>query len=219
LAANEYFCLRAAERCGLEVPRFRLSEDGLALVIDRFDRRADGSYRGFEDFCVLNARSTAEKYRGSYETAILKRFSQFCDPREQAGDMERLFTLIVLNCALRNGDAHLKNFGIVYDDVRGDARLAPVYDVVTTAVYLPRDRMALTLDGSTEWPEVKKLRRLGEVRLGAAPARIRRVLERVAGAISDTVPEVEAYARAHPAFHALGASLLAQWEAGLRSLG
>jgi serine/threonine-protein kinase HipA len=24
--------------------------------------------------------------------------------------------LIALNCALRNGDAHLKNFGIVYDD-------------------------------------------------------------------------------------------------------
>jgi serine/threonine-protein kinase HipA len=117
---------------------------------------------------------------------------------------------------LRNGDAHLKNFGVVYDDVRGDARLAPVYDLVTTAVYLPQDRMALTLDGSTEWPEAKKLRRLGEVRLGAAPARIRRMTERVADALSDTVPEVEAYARAHPAFSSIGTSLLEIWEAGRR---
>lgn len=30
---------------------------------------------------------------------------------------------------LRNGDAHLKNFGVVYDDVLGEARLAPVYDL------------------------------------------------------------------------------------------
>ena len=41
---------------------------GPKLVIDRFDLRADGTYRGFEDFGVLNARCTDEKYRGSYET-------------------------------------------------------------------------------------------------------------------------------------------------------
>ena len=39
LAANEYFCLRVAEKCGLDVPPYRLAEDGMALVIDRFDLR------------------------------------------------------------------------------------------------------------------------------------------------------------------------------------
>jgi serine/threonine-protein kinase HipA len=29
----------------------------------------------------------------------------------------QLFTLIALNAAIRNGDAHLKNFGILYDEV------------------------------------------------------------------------------------------------------
>lgn len=67
LAANEYFCLAVARRCGLDVPPCRLAEDGMALVIDRFDLRTDGTSRGFEDFCVLNARRTDEKYRGSYE--------------------------------------------------------------------------------------------------------------------------------------------------------
>jgi len=43
LAANEYFCLAAARRCGLEVPPCRLAEDGTALVIDRFDLRMDGT--------------------------------------------------------------------------------------------------------------------------------------------------------------------------------
>src|ERR1017187_1366138 len=36
LAANEYFCLKAAERCGLDVPRYRLAEDGMVLVVSRF---------------------------------------------------------------------------------------------------------------------------------------------------------------------------------------
>ncbi len=126
LAANEYFCLKVAEKCGLEVPPFRLAEDADALVIDRFDLRVDGTYRGFEDFCVLNARRTDQKYSGSYETSILKRFEQFSNSPHIHSDLEKLFKLIALNCALRNGDAHLKNFGIVYDDVHGEARLAPV---------------------------------------------------------------------------------------------
>ena len=91
----------------------------MALVIDRFDLRMDGTYRGFEDFCALNARRTDEKYRGSYETPVMKRFAQFANSSHVNEDMEKLFVLIALNCALRNGDAHLKNFGIVYDDVAG----------------------------------------------------------------------------------------------------
>jgi serine/threonine-protein kinase HipA len=113
LAANEYFCLCAAARCGLDVPKTKLAQDGRALVVDRFDLRPDGRYLGFEDFCVLNARSTAEKYRGSYETSVLKRFQEFASPDAVTSGTERLFTLIVLNCALRNGDAHLKNFGVL----------------------------------------------------------------------------------------------------------
>src|SRR5579863_1826461 len=198
LAANEYFCLKVAEKAGLEVPRYRLAEDGLALVIDRFDLRSDGTYRGVEDFCVLNARRTDEKYRGSYETSILKRFGQFANSSQVTEGLERLFTLIALNCAVRNGDAHLKNFGIVYDDVQGEARLAPVYDVVTTTVYLPKDSMALTLNGSTRWPTAKELQKLGETRGGGTPAKIRQALERIADAIQETRKEVDFYIKEHP---------------------
>lgn len=106
----------------------------MALVIDRFDLRMDGTYQGIEDFCVLNARRTDEKYRGSYETSVMTRFSQFANSTHVNVDTEKLFTLIALNCALRNGDAHLKNFGIVYDSIQGEARLAPAYDLVTTSL-------------------------------------------------------------------------------------
>lgn len=214
LAANEYFCLKVADKSGLEVPPFRLAEDALALVIDRFDLSLDGSYRGFEDFCVLNARRTEEKYRGSYETSIMKRFSEFANSSHVGEDLARLFTLIVINCAVRNGDAHLKNFGIVYDDVQGEARLAPVYDLVTTSAYLPKDSMALTLNGTTKWASAKELQRLGETRMGSTPARVREILERVDGAIAAVSQEVRAYIKDHPEFEDIGNRMLQQWEQG-----
>jgi serine/threonine-protein kinase HipA len=214
LAANEYFCLKVAEKCRLEVPPFRLAEDGRALVIDRFDLRPDGTYRGFEDFCVLNARRTEEKYRGSYETSIMKRFVEFANSSHVAADLERLFTLIAVNCALRNGDAHLKNFGIVYDDVEGEARLAPVYDLVTTSVYLPKDSMALSLNGTTRWASTKELQRIGETRMGGSPARVREILERIEAAMVATTEEARAYIQDYPAFAGIGNRMLQQWEQG-----
>jgi serine/threonine-protein kinase HipA len=216
LAANEFFCLKAAQRCGLEVPPHRLSADGRALVMDRFDLRADGSYRGFEDFCVLNARRTDEKYRGSYETAVMKRFQQFARSGRLPEESLRLFTLIALNCAIRNGDAHLKNFGILYDDVEGEAHLAPVYDLVTTAVYLPQDRMALTLNGSNLWPSAKELVQFGEQRSIGTRQTFIRVFEHISDALAETAREVESYGKQNPAFSPVGQRMLEQWQVGRR---
>jgi len=218
LAANEYFCLKVAERCGLDVPRYRLAEDGMALVVDRFDLRPDGTYRGFEDFCVLNARRTDEKYRGSYESSVMKRFQQFANSPDLLADLEKLFTLIALNCALRNGDAHLKNFGIVYDDVLGQARLAPVYDLVTTAIYLPKDSLALTLNGTTQWPGNEALRRLGETRMSGTPAKVRQILERISDALSQTEIDLRSYTKEHAEFKDVGERMLQEWEKGRHSL-
>lgn len=217
LAANEFFCLKAAARCGLQVPPHRLAEDGSALVMERFDLRADGEYRGFEDFCVLNARRTEEKYRGSYETAVMKRFRQFARSTTELDESLQLFMLIALNCAIRNGDAHLKNFGIVYDEVEGDAHLAPVYDLVTTTVYLAQDRMALTLNGSTEWPTGKELLLFGESRsLGTRKSLLQR-FERLRDALDETAKDVTAYGKEHPEFTAIGKQMVEQWQAGVRS--
>jgi serine/threonine-protein kinase HipA len=145
----------------------------------------------------------------------MNRFAEFANSSHVGEDLERLFTLIALNSALRNGDAHLKNFGVVYDDVQGEARLAPVYDLVTTSVYLPEDSMALTLNGTTKWPSAKELRRLGEIRMGGTPARVREILKRIDGAIAATTHEVRAYVKEHPVFDDIGNRMLQQWEQGV----
>ena len=220
LAANEYFCLSAAKALGLAVPEFRLSDDGLALVLKRFDLKSDGSYLGYEDFCVLNGLSTADKYKGSYETRLFKRAREFIDIHQHKRALEDLFKLFVLNCAIRKGDAHLKNFGIVYADVTGPAGLAPVYDLLSTLPYIPKDAMALTLNGSTNWPDTKALTLLGQTRCDLSLQAVKRVLEETADALSKITPEVVAYFKNTAVHHDVGDRLLAAWNEGIQhSLG
>jgi serine/threonine-protein kinase HipA len=216
LAANEYFCLLAAEKAGLVVPRRRLSEDGSALVIDRFDLRGDGTYMGVEDFCVLNGKGTARKYEGGYETNLFRRTKDFILPESQRVELEKLFTLFVLNTALRNGDAHLKNFALVYDDVNGQARLADVYDLVTTTIYLPQDSMALTLDGSTRWPTSNQLVKVGTLRCSLTPREVAAILDRVATAVSEAAGEMRRHATENSAFADVAARMDSIWSEGIR---
>ena len=49
-------------------------------------------------------------------------------------DLARFFEQVAFSVMVRNGDAHLKNFGVLYDS-RGAIRLSPMFDVVTTAIY------------------------------------------------------------------------------------
>jgi serine/threonine-protein kinase HipA len=220
LAANEYFCLSAAKALKLPVPDFQLSDDGLAIVVKRFDLKTDGRYLGYEDFCVLNGLPAADKYKGGYETRLFRRTREFIAAEEQGRAFEDLFKLFVLNCAIRNGDAHLKNFGIVYDDVAGPARLAPAYDLVSTVPYLPKDALALTLNGSTNWPDAKALTRLGQTRCDLSLPVIKAVIEETADVLSKVAPEVERYFRDVATHRDVGARLLAAWETGIRdSLG
>lgn len=213
LAANEFYCLTAAKKLGLPVPHFELSDDGGALVIERFDL-ADGMYLGFEDFCVLNAVGTREKYEGSYETRVFKRLRDFVDPIALPAAAEQLFKLFVLNCAIRNGDAHLKNFGIIYSAVNGPAGLAPVYDIVNTTCYIPPDLMALTLEGSKRWPDKAKLTRLGQLRVGLSMPRIEATIEAVADALAETAPAMARYFKGSD--FQVGERINAAWETGIK---
>lgn len=68
----------------------------------------------------------------------------FVEEAHVTEDKTRLLRMLFLNDILRNGDAHLKNFGLIYTNP-GDARLAPSYDVLDTTLFLPEDIPALTI--------------------------------------------------------------------------
>lgn len=162
LAENEFHCMSVARHVGLDTPEFHLSEDRELFVIRRFDIGPRG-YLGFEDLAALTGRHPERKYDGSHGE-VAKAVSLNVAPVNRTRALDELFRLVVLNCILRNGDAHLKNFGVLYGDPRtadNDARLAPVYDLVCTTVYLPKDLLALGLGGSKAWPDRAVLEKFG----------------------------------------------------------
>ncbi|MDR6854446.1 type II toxin-antitoxin system HipA family toxin [Variovorax guangxiensis] len=139
LAANEYLCLSAARSAGIEVPSFALSDDGQMLILDRFDlvQRDDGRIErlGFEDVAALAGLRVREilsdrKYQGSYQR-IAELLRQL---RLHSDNLHRFFQQVAFSVMVRNGDAHLKNFGVLYRS-SADVWLAPMFDVVTTSIY------------------------------------------------------------------------------------
>jgi serine/threonine-protein kinase HipA len=187
LAENEFHCMSLARHVGLETPDFYLSDDGRLFVVRRFDVGPRG-YLGFEDLASLTGRHPDRKYDGSYGE-VAKAIALNVAPLQRTRSLDDLFRLVVLNCVVRNGDAHLKNFGVLYGDpatADTDARIAPVYDVVCTTLYLPHDRLALSIGGSKAWPERRTLERYGAV--ACQVARPERVLDEVVERAMDFRP-------------------------------
>jgi serine/threonine-protein kinase HipA len=217
LAANEFFCMTAAKRAGLPIPEFHLAENGGLFVMKRFDLTDAGNPIGFEDMCCLQALGTKQKYISSYER-VAKSIKDFVSSEFRQQAREQFFATLVLSNIVRNGDAHLKNFGVLYDQPGAPVRLSPVYDVVTTTAYISNDVPALTLAGTKKWCSVKMLEQFAVVHLSLTVGKIRQIVDEVAAAVTDTRGLLSAYTKDHPDFRTVGGKMLAAWESGLASL-
>ena len=177
VARNEYLCLSVAKEAGFHVPDFWLSDDGLLLILSRFDRNSDGTALGFEDMAVLTGRNTARKYEGSYEM-IAKAVTIFTGEHSQI-ELQRLFERVAISCKLKDGDAHLKNVGLLYEHPLAPRYLAPIYDVVCTNIYPELDgQLALKLNQRKRFPTDAELITYG-VRLGVEASTAQTVLTRI----------------------------------------
>lgn len=198
LTQNEFLCMEAARCSGIRVPPFWLSDDGGLFVMERFDLN-NGQSLGFEDMSVLTGRQPDPqgqyKYQGSYENIALA-IQMFC--RDAAIEsQQRLFEYIALSVMVRNGDAHLKNFGLLYGhptDIHPPV-LSPLYDVVTTTVYPHMDvrtgatrvdrTLALKINKDRGYPSRRDL-----LRFGSDVCHVQKpeyVLDRIASAMTETL--------------------------------
>lgn len=159
LAINEYFCMQALKHAKIPTPEFYLSDDDKLFIMKRFDIEDDGRCLGFEDMCVLQAKQRDDKYEGSYEQ-IAKTITTFVSNKNKKTSLINFYKMILLNNILQNGDAHLKNFGLLYDGIE-NISLAPAYDVISTTLYIKNDVPALHLLGSKKWWDKKFLIRFG----------------------------------------------------------
>ncbi|GLK91017.1 type II toxin-antitoxin system HipA family toxin [Pseudomonas turukhanskensis] len=148
LAINEFLCMSIAKEAGMPVPEFYLSDNAKLFVMRRFDRDDALNPLGFEDMAVLMGLSAEKKYSKSY-SAIAKAVRLYCPPEQINISLRQLFDSVALSCIVGNGDAHLKNFGLLYSEPgQHDARLAPAYDIVNTTAYIEQDVLALDLVGN-----------------------------------------------------------------------
>jgi serine/threonine-protein kinase HipA len=159
------------------------------------------------------------KYQGSYQ-AVVELLKQLQLPGE---NLRRFFEQVAFSVMVRNGDAHLKNFGLLYRSAT-DAWLAPMYDVVTTTIYrytryeggpeLEDKTMALKLlrgrHQTRAYPTREELMAFGRRVCGVANPEA--TVHNIAQAMSETLRQAKTDERIAPP---LRSAISTAWEAGI----
>jgi len=213
LALNEFFCMEAVRFSGLEVPPYYLSKNRSMFVIKRFDIKEDGSFYGFEDGCVLLGKSTEDKYYSSYEDlAKVIKASVSAPTRKKA--LRDLFKAFIMNHLLRNGDGHLKNYGILYENDYTDAKLAPIYDVVCTTVYIKKDIPALKMSDAKLWFKEKTYRKFAKQTCQMSTKEIDETFEVCKNAVQKAKISLDEYVEENVEIRDFAERLKGEWDKG-----
>jgi serine/threonine-protein kinase HipA len=137
---NEAFCMNLARRVGLAVPAAEVvSVDGAAhYLVARYDRRknpaGDLTRLHQEDFCQALGVPSDRKYEKEGGPGFRDCFDLVREwSSEPLPDSAALLRWALFNFLIGNADAHGKNIAFLYAD--GRVRLAPFYDLISTAVY------------------------------------------------------------------------------------
>jgi serine/threonine-protein kinase HipA len=159
---NEYSAMRLAEVAGVDIPEIRLVEmdkldrlpsiklpnEKYAYAIHRFDRSGRERIHT-EDFAQVLFKYPHEKYDSANYEQIGKVLYHFTG--DGLANVQQFARRLLVNILLANGDAHLKNWSLIYAD-RITPQLASAYDIVTTRVYMEDERkFALNLGNTREW--------------------------------------------------------------------
>jgi len=199
LALNEYLCLQAAHLGGLNTVQAQLSNDGQTLAVLRFDISDSGYPLGFEDGCSLAGRSSREKYVGSYED-LLRYILDFLPEQEHQEAKRDFFQIVAFSCLIGNGDAHLKNFGLLYREPTQTPYLAPAFDLVCTTAYIPQDLLALSLLGQKQFPTIQSLMLFGCQVCNLGKPQTKRILEQILEGLELSLRDLNDYCEKFPEF-------------------
>lgn len=214
LALNEYFCLKAVEKAGVKIANILLSKNNKFLLVERFNyKKSTDEFLGFEEILVLQGKNRDEKYNGSYES-IAKIL--YAVTTNKIDCMRSFFKTIVMNYLLKNGDAHLKNFGVLYDKQIAEISYSPAYDIINTCVYLYKDKPALTLFGKKIWPGKKELIKFGMLHCYISSADCNEYYDQCIAALKESIHDLRKYLTNNKCFEDIGLKMIATWELSLQ---
>jgi serine/threonine-protein kinase HipA len=156
LVFNEAFCMKLAKQIGLSVANveIRKVDDVEYLMVERFDRlhvqsgtEIKHSRIHQEDFCQALGIVSEMKYQNEGGPSLKDCFDLIRNVSSApVNDLQTMLNAVIFNFIIGNHDAHGKNFSILHDNLvlvpekklRGEnseIRLAPLYDLVCTALY------------------------------------------------------------------------------------
>ncbi len=165
---NEFAMMTLARAIGINVPDVRLVHreeidsmpdrvwppgELFAYAVRRFDRGKNRELIHIEDMAQVRGFYPDEKYSGTFETVGSLVFRG----RDVAG-LQEFARRLVFDVMIGNGDAHLKNWSLIYNDPR-IASLSPAYDLVATTPCRPAEDgpedLGLKFGGSRRFEKVQ----------------------------------------------------------------
>jgi serine/threonine-protein kinase HipA len=165
LPRNEYAMMLLAREVGIDTPDVmlvpvanvdsrlagHLAAEKHAYAVRRFDRTANGRVH-IEDLAqALGARPTEKYGFTNYETLarVLMAYSE-----RGFEDVLEMTRRLAFNLVMGNGDAHIKNWSLIYNNPTRP-RLAPAYDLVATIAYTKNDdTVAMNMGGVKRFAEI-----------------------------------------------------------------
>lgn len=197
---NEYAMMKLALSLGLNVPEvYRRYCPEPVYIVQRFDRQthgvlpqdaADTTRLQLVDACQLLNKDRLYKYtQASLQT--LQDVIAKC--RSRLPTRLALFNWLTFNLLIGNNDNHIKNISFLID--HEGVRLAPFYDLLSTAAYRtkgysavppgwPEVDLAIALPGQ---PQFKDVTREGLFSAGLALGLTRKICEREMGSMIDAI--------------------------------
>jgi serine/threonine-protein kinase HipA len=213
LAENEYFCLKACEYAGISIPKIQLSANRKFLVVENFIFN-DDDVLGFEELLSLMDKNRINKYDGSYEQ-VAKTIYQFASKKKES--LTEYYKMVIMNYLLKNGDAHLKNFGLLFVSDFSKIYLSPVYDVVNTTSYIFKDKPALMLQGKKVWFSRDTLVEFGVKNCLLTKKEAEIVYAECIDAIKIIIEEIKQYLSSNPDFKIIGTRMIDVFELSLQN--
>lgn len=162
---NEGFCLALAQAMGMLTAQAQIfsANDRQVLLVARYDRRAGQGGQPVrihqEDFSQALGVVPEMKYQNEGGPDIKACFDLLRKAtRPSAPQVLRLLDAVAFNALVGNHDAHAKNFSLLYaGKSKAEApTLAPLYDLLSTAVYDHlTPKMAMKLGSKYKFSEVQ----------------------------------------------------------------
>lgn len=185
---NECFSMKLAQACGLDCAKCQIAVIGgkRRYVCERYDRIvSDGVVRRLhqEDFCQLMRVDPKRKYEALGGPGLAESMRLMRELSLAAVDTLEFLRRLVFMFLVGNGDAHGKNFSVLYHGRK--VALSPMYDVMSTTIYPEvSKRMAMKIDGeyAFKWITRGKFLRQAE-KLGFSPHLMAKEIDRMRGKI------------------------------------